>query len=96
VARYLTLGELGLGEPNAARPRPQPSVESFDALVAGLLEQGLPLAVAREHLVDAFEQRYLAHVLARHGGVVTAAAQTAGIARRHFHRLLSRAGKGKR
>jgi DNA-binding NtrC family response regulator len=96
VARYLTLGELGLGEPSAARPRRAPTADSLDALVAGLLERALPLAVAREHVVDAFEERYLEHTLAQHAGVVTKAAEAAGIARRHFHRLLSRMGKGKR
>jgi DNA-binding NtrC family response regulator len=94
VARYLTLGELALGEPSKAKREGSVNGEPFDRLVEDVLSQTLPLAIAREHIVDEFERRYLERVLAAQEGNVTKAAQAAGIARRHFHRLLgSRSAK---
>jgi DNA-binding NtrC family response regulator len=91
VARFLTLGDLATVEPGSARAPMRAGARRLDALVDELLARELPLAVVREHLLDEFERRYLEDVLARHGGVVTKAADAAGIARRHFHRLLNRA-----
>jgi len=85
VARYVALGDVG---PHAER---RASLDgSFDARLQEVLAQNLPLAVARQHVVDEFERRYLQTALDRNGGYVTKAAAAAGIARRHFHRLLSR------
>jgi transcriptional regulator with GAF, ATPase, and Fis domain len=87
VARRLVLGELAANE--AA-----PSVSSAD-LVARVLARELPLAQARQLVIDEFEQRYIAHVLEKHGGAVAEAAKASGIARRHFQRLKAKGSPGR-
>jgi two-component system, NtrC family, response regulator HydG len=47
----------------------------------------LPLPRARQAIVEAFERRYVAHVLGKHGGHVARAAAASGIARRNFQVL---------
>ncbi len=49
-----------------------------------------PLPRARERVVDEFERRYLEKVLAKHGGNVAKAAESAGIARRYFQIIRAR------
>jgi hypothetical protein len=44
-------------------------------------------------MVREFEQRYVARVLAQHGGNVTRAAEASGIARRYFNIIRSRLGE---
>jgi two-component system response regulator HydG len=94
VARYLALGDLAplstsSTPTNPTNPAGHPDEERTD-LIERVLAQDLPLARAREVLVREFEQRYVARVLAQHGGVVTRAATASGIARRHFQRLRAR------
>jgi DNA-binding NtrC family response regulator len=43
---------------------------------------------AKRSVVDAFERSYLSDLLKRHGGNVTAAAETAGMLRSALQRLL--------
>jgi transcriptional regulator with GAF, ATPase, and Fis domain len=89
VARYLALGDLEQGWV-------PPSTRGTDAqadLIERVLARHLPLAEARQQVVEAFEQRYLERVLEEHGGNVTRAAEASGIARRHFHRLWTRSTK---
>jgi DNA-binding NtrC family response regulator len=81
VMRYAALGELGEFAELATR-----EPEGAD-VIAEILAQGLPLAASRKLIVELFEQRYVDHVLAKHGGVVAHAAKAAGIARRHFYRV---------
>jgi two-component system response regulator HydG len=50
----------------------------------------LPLPRARQMLVDAFERRYVEHVLRLHNGNVARAASAAGIARRYFQLMRAR------
>lgn len=52
-----------------------------------ILQLRLPLAEARQRVIDFFERRYLEQLLADHGGNVTHAAAASGIARRHLQRL---------
>lgn len=52
----------------------------------------VPLKIARERWVAVFERRYLAELLDKHAGNVSAAAQQAGVDRAHFYRLLWRHG----
>jgi len=47
---------------------------------------------AKERLLDAFERRYVAAVLAKHGGVVARAAEQAGVPRQTFFRLIRKHG----
>jgi DNA-binding NtrC family response regulator len=93
VAREIALGDAamsgnadeGQDEEPALRGLTPPS-EVFAQL--GLAE--LPLFEARQRLLELFDRFYLETVLSRHGGRVTAAAATAGIARRYFQILRAR------
>ncbi len=49
-----------------------------------------PFKDAKQRLVDAWERDYLVALLERAGGNLSAAARSAGIARAHLHRLLSK------
>jgi DNA-binding NtrC family response regulator len=51
---------------------------------------GLPLQEARERWMQALESAYLRDLLERHGGNISAAAKTAGIDRKTFHRLVTK------
>jgi len=68
----------------AAEPAPPAPATNDDELLA------LPLPEARERAVEAFERRYLADLVARHGGRMTAAAAAAGIGRVYLYKLLVR------
>jgi DNA-binding NtrC family response regulator len=103
VARHLALGDLagtsvpsagdGFGDqetPSFARSGEHGHAHSADApfdIVEDVLGRRLPLVTARQEVVDYFESRYVARVLAEHGGNISRAAEASGIARRHFHRL---------
>jgi DNA-binding NtrC family response regulator len=52
--------------------------------------QGLPLAEARERWMAVLEGTYLRDLLDRHDGNISAAAKTAGIDRKTFHRLVAK------
>ncbi|MFM0053358.1 sigma-54 interaction domain-containing protein [Caballeronia grimmiae] len=51
-----------------------------------------PMVVLKRELIEGFERRYLAHLLARHDGNISRAAQTAGKERRELGRLLHKYG----
>jgi two-component system, NtrC family, response regulator HydG len=96
VARRLALGDLAddLVQRASSDDDPTPAAAPDARLghgggdvIAGILRLGLPLAEARQRLIDHFEERYLEHVLEQHGGNVTRAAAAAGVARRHLQRL---------
>ena len=53
-----------------------------------VLALDLPLARARQQVVEAFERKYIQRVLDQHGGNVTKAAAASGLARRYFQILL--------
>jgi DNA-binding NtrC family response regulator len=103
VARQLALGDLAnfsfeepppaprakapttqpvLDEPGAARPAPD--------VIAELIAKGLPYPQARDRVLEAFDQRFVASVLAKHGGDVAKAAEASGIGRRYFQKLKAR------
>jgi two-component system, NtrC family, response regulator HydG len=95
VARYLVLGDTDDAAPRGANAPPLASSvtpEHVD-VIEEVLALRLPLMEARQRVVEAFEQRYIERTLAEHGGVVTRAAESSGIARRHFHRLRAKTGK---
>jgi DNA-binding NtrC family response regulator len=54
------------------------------------IKTDIPLKQAKQELVESFEREYLIQMLRSHGGNVTKAAQSSGVDRRTFHRLLSR------
>ncbi len=89
VARVIALGELGGLQASRVRSL-SASDEPGSDFMQRVLALGLPLAAARQHVVDEFEKRYLEHVLEHHGGNVTHAAKAAGVGRRYLHALKAR------
>jgi DNA-binding NtrC family response regulator len=93
VARLSVLGEDSLSEAAASEPTSAATTETGavqlrqDDAIGRILCLDLPLADARQKLITEFEERYVEHLLAQHGGNVTRAAAAAGVARRHLHRL---------
>ncbi len=88
IAQRIALGDL-------APARSAPSREAAAALEASdpiqaILSQELPFPIARDRVLQAFEDRYVARVLERFGGNVTRAAQASGIGRRYFQVIRSR------
>ena len=76
VERLAVVGDTAL---RATRARA--SAEADPAL------SGLPFRQARDVAMERFTDRYVADMLARHGGNVSAASRAAGIARRYFQML---------
>ena len=94
VARRVALGDLDratqLALSSTPPSRPPRSSAAPQDLVDRIVSAGLPLARARQHLVDEFERRYVAWMLDKHGGNVRQAAAAAGVARRYFQILRAR------
>jgi DNA-binding NtrC family response regulator len=95
LARHLALGEL-------ANITQQSGPEAAEAELAAqprgdVFEQALqlPLGEARQVVVAEFERRYVERMLDNHGGNVTRAAESAGVARRYFQILKARVAKQK-
>jgi DNA-binding NtrC family response regulator len=86
VARHLALGDT----PADSRPPGGFGGAPLDAAFEALFH--LPIALARQQLIDRFERVYIERVLAHHGGDVQRAAAASGIARRQFFRLKAKAG----
>jgi DNA-binding NtrC family response regulator len=95
VARWIALGELGDGMPGddegGAFSSSGPSSRPPGDIIEAVISQKLPLPLARLRVVESFESRYIASVLAEHDGNVAKAAEASGIARRYFQIL--RTGK---
>ncbi|MCA9617867.1 MAG: sigma 54-dependent Fis family transcriptional regulator [Myxococcales bacterium] len=92
VTRHLALGDTAPAAPSKrpgiARPGiPRPGSRDF---IAGLLDEGIPLPLARKRLRDEFERRYVERMLEAHGGNVSKAAAASGIARRYFQQVRAR------
>jgi DNA-binding NtrC family response regulator len=90
VARQIALGSLAKLE--TLRPReasPAPHVDFIDTVI----ELDLPLAPARQRIVEEFERRYIERMLERHDGNIARAADASGIARRYFQLLRARQAK---
>jgi DNA-binding NtrC family response regulator len=84
VARYVALGELPARSEGFGRG-PGDYAET-------VLAANLPLAVARQRIVEDFERRYVERVLDAHGGNVSQAARASGLARRYFQILRNKTG----
>lgn len=63
---------------------------SLGVAMEAILESDMPFSRARTAALAEFEKRYVARVLARHGGHVGRAAAASGIARRYFQVLRGR------
>ncbi len=88
IAQRIALGDLAYPSLRVTEAGAS-QVGSQDPL-AEVLARGLPFTLARAQAMQAFEDRYVAVILARNGGNVTRAAQAAGIGRRYFQRLRER------
>jgi len=92
IARHLALGELaevGFATREPSEPPPSASAAGGDWLDRIIAER-LPLARARQRVLDEFLNRYVSAVLADHGGNVSRAAAASGIARRYFQIIRAR------
>ncbi len=90
VARQIALMDLPAESPSDVPPPSTSSVPVPDpGLIADVLAQDLALPLARLKLVAAFEQLYVARVLAQHGGNTAEAARASGVALRYFNLLRS-------
>jgi DNA-binding NtrC family response regulator len=101
VARQLALGDLDLPQVRSTSESSTPEAPAAAAATATagadeverVLSLDLPLAVARQKLVEVFERRYIERVLRRHDGHVARAAAASGVARRYFQLLKARQAK---
>ncbi len=91
VARYWALGELGESGASPVVAGSEATAQDARDLVEQMLD--LPLAEARQRVVEEFERRYIRRQLERCGGNVTRAAAAAGVVRRHFQTLKARSAK---
>jgi DNA-binding NtrC family response regulator len=87
IAQRIALGDLA--PPRSQAPRSAPAAGSADPIQA-VIDQGLPFPIARDRVLELFEERYVARVLERHGGNVTHAARASGIGRRYFQTIRGR------
>ncbi|HEY2513158.1 MAG TPA: sigma 54-interacting transcriptional regulator [Polyangiaceae bacterium] len=90
VARRLAIGEDGLFSSAAdGMPHEAPATSREDFINA-MLATGVPLPLARQQMMAAFEQRYVQRMLEQHGGNVSRAAEASGIGRRYFQMIKAR------
>lgn len=80
VHQLLALGQWPEG-PQGPRRRPAAEVDA-----------SLPYKMAKEELLNRFEEAYVSSLLERCGGNISKAARTAGIARRYFKELMHKHG----
>ncbi len=59
---------------------------------AAAIDLQVPFKIAKQHLVDDFDRRYLEALLASHAGNISAAARTAGIDRMSIYEMMRRLG----
>ncbi len=86
VARRIALGDLAELNPGAEKASARASSGGADA-VQRVLDQGVPYSLARQLVLDDFERRYAEHLIERHAGNVTRAAEAAGVSRRWLQKL---------
>ena len=85
VGRRVALGD----DQDAAIPTGDGEGGAGDVL-ARVLSMDLPMARARQMVVEEFERRYVERALEAHGGNVSRAAAASGLTRRYFHMLRAR------
>jgi DNA-binding NtrC family response regulator len=88
VARHLALGEDATFEPLPGQE--QATYATREDFVEAMVRAGKPLPIARQEVIQAFDQRYVQRMLELHGGNVSRAATAAGIGRRYFQMIKAR------
>jgi two-component system, NtrC family, response regulator HydG len=86
IARYVAMGGDVDLFPSARAPISTRGDTWLDAMVS----EDVPFPIARRRTLDEFERRYVAAVLARHGGNIGAAAKASGLALRYFRLVRAR------
>lgn len=101
IARQLALGDLANthGVPASVPPpavgtggSPAPVPTGEDA-IDHFVDMDVPYPQARDRILEEFEARFVARVLARHNGDVARAAAASGIGRRYFQKLKARSNR---
>jgi DNA-binding NtrC family response regulator len=87
VARHLAIGDLAIFESTGGEQAQAATREDF---IDAMLGPGVPLPIAKQQMLQAFEQRYVRRMLALHGGNVSRAAAASGIGRRYFQMIKAR------
>ena len=87
VARRLAIGEDALFDRTGEQQAPAASREDF---IEAMLSAGTPLPIARQQMLQQFEQRYVRRMLELHRGNVSRAATASGIGRRYFQMIKAR------
>ena len=90
IARMIALGDLSKPAMSQRDPRGGAAGAGGGDSLQEIFDLNLPFSLARDKALAMFEQRYVAHVLAQHGGNVTRAAQASGIGRRYFQTVRTR------
>ena len=92
VARHVALGIEHDEAPVSfqSMPPPPPASSSSPDYLDRLCAEPLPYPLARRRALEEFERRYVAAVLARHGGNIGQAAKASGLALRYFRLVRAR------
>jgi DNA-binding NtrC family response regulator len=104
ILHHATLGDLadieGVARPahaTSANEREHdsslPNASGGDEIIASVIARELPFPRARQEVMEAFEERYVDSMLAKHGHNISKAAAAAGIARRYFYTIRTRRGR---
>jgi DNA-binding NtrC family response regulator len=88
VAQRIALGDLAPARSGQGPQSTRPG-DSSDPMQA-ILDRNLPFPIARDRVLEVFEEKYVARVLERHGGNVTHAARASGVGRRYFQTIRGR------
>jgi two-component system response regulator HydG len=87
VARHLAIGESTFLETGRGERAPAATRDDF---IDAMLTPIVPLPLAKQQMLQAFEQRYVRKMLELHGGNVSRAAAASGIGRRYFQMIKAR------
>lgn len=90
LASHADLDAPGDSEANGEAAETSPDTVDSEAVIDRVIAEKLPFPRARQAVMEAFEERYVAAVLAEHGNNISKAAAAAGIARRYFYTIRTR------
>jgi DNA-binding NtrC family response regulator len=90
VARHVALGFDEVTSPVSSPSLPPPPSPTSTDFLDRLVSEPLAFPLARRRALEEFERRYVAAVLARHGGNIAQAAKASGLALRYFRIVRAR------